>query len=79
MSAIQPVKPTMLMLLALFLLSFGIGSIRCATVPENSTDMLLLLEFKQTIAKNQGDILSYWNKSTPFCQWNGVTCATKHP
>lgn len=75
----QSPKFTMLMLLLLVLLSSGVGSIHCSTFSENSTDMLVLLDFKKAITNDPEGILSnYWNKSVSFCQWKGVTCSRKH-
>uniref|UniRef100_A0A0E0K293 Leucine-rich repeat-containing N-terminal plant-type domain-containing protein n=1 Tax=Oryza punctata TaxID=4537 RepID=A0A0E0K293_ORYPU len=63
----------------LLLLSYGVGSIRCYTVPVNSTDMLFLFDFKKHISRDPRGALSSWNESVPFCRWNGVTCSRKHP
>jgi hypothetical protein len=73
----QPVKLTMLMLLSLFLLSHGVGNIRCSTVPENSTDMLALIDFKAVTTDPSGS-LSSWNTSIHYCYWRGVTCNPKN-
>uniref|UniRef100_A0A0D9VIB7 Receptor kinase-like protein Xa21 n=1 Tax=Leersia perrieri TaxID=77586 RepID=A0A0D9VIB7_9ORYZ len=73
----QPVKITMLMLLALLLLSYGVGSIKCAAVPANHTDMLALLDFK-AIASDPTSSLSSWNSSIYYCTWRGVICNPKN-
>lgn len=65
MSVNKPVKLTMPVLLALLLLSYGTGSIRCTTIAGNSTDVLSLLVFKA---------LSSWNTSIHYCWWSGVKC-----
>lgn len=76
----QPPKLSMLMLLALLLLSYGVGDIRCSTVPQNSSDILSLLEFKKGITNDPGGVISIrWNDSTPYCQWEGIRCSTRHP
>jgi hypothetical protein len=77
MSANQPARHTMLLLLALLLISYGVGNAHCSTVPDNSTDMLSLLDFKR--ATNDPTILSSWNSSIPHCQWMGVNCSLTHP
>lgn len=76
MSTNHPVKPTVLMLLALLLFSYGVGSIRCATATDNSTDMISLLDFKKAINDPTG-ALNSWNRSTPYCQWLGIRCNPK--
>ncbi|KAK2633255.1 hypothetical protein EUGRSUZ_L00221 [Eucalyptus grandis] len=40
-------------------------------------DRLALLEFKARIADPRG-VLSSWNDSSHFCDWDGVTCGRKH-
>lgn len=78
MSVNQPVKLTMLMLLSLLLLSYGVGSIQCATVLANNTDMSALLDFR-AIANDPTGALGSWNSSIHYCKWRGVTCGSKHP
>jgi len=43
--------------------------------------MLALLHFKKTIAAagDPNGARKSWNKSTPFCRWDGVFCTRKHP
>ncbi|CAL5020908.1 unnamed protein product [Urochloa decumbens] len=77
MASNQPAKVAMLTLLPLVLLSYGVGNARCST-PDNSTDMLSLLDFKRAIT-DPGRALSSWNSSIPHCQWEGVNCSLKHP
>ncbi len=77
MSTNHPVKLAMLMLLALLLLSYGVGSIRCATATDNSTDMSSLLEFKKAINDPTG-ALNSWSTVVPHCQWMGVNCSRRH-
>jgi Leucine-rich repeat (LRR) protein len=74
----EPVKGNMLILLALLLLSYGSGNSRCSTVPNNSLDMLSLLDFKKSISVDPGQVLSNWTASTPYCQWTGVRCSRTH-
>lgn len=79
-SSFQPVKLYMLILLAWFVFSYGVGSIHCSTVPGNSTDVAALLDFKNAITIDpQGVLSTYWNASTPYCQWKGVKCSLRHP
>ncbi|PIA36984.1 hypothetical protein AQUCO_03100020v1, partial [Aquilegia coerulea] len=42
----------------------------------NETDRLALLAFKSQI--NQHPVLSSWNDSNHFCEWEGVTCSHRH-
>lgn len=44
----------------------------------NETHQLALLQIKAKITNNPLGILSSWNSSLHFCQWNGVTCSNKH-
>lgn len=74
MSVNKPVKLIMPVLLALLLLSYGTGSIRCTTIAGNSaTDVLSLLDFKATTNDPRG-ALSSWNTSIHYCWWSGVKC-----
>ncbi|CAN6232460.1 unnamed protein product [Urochloa humidicola] len=77
MSDNQPVKLNMLMILALLLMSHGVGNIRCSVVPDNSTDMLALLDFRATTKDPTGS-LSSWNTSIDHCKWRGVVCNPKN-
>ncbi|TVU26932.1 hypothetical protein EJB05_29505, partial [Eragrostis curvula] len=67
----------MLILLTLLLLSYGVGNIRCSTVPENSEDMLSLLDFMKSVT-DPLQVLSNWTADTPYCQWTGVKCSRMH-
>lgn len=44
----------------------------------NETDRLALLEFKTKITHDPLGIMSSWNDSINFCQWQGVTCGHRH-
>ena len=44
----------------------------------NETDRLALLEFKAKITDDPLQVLSSWNDSIHFCQWQGVTCGRRH-
>jgi len=61
----------------LLLLSYGAGNIHGSTAPDNSSDMLALLDFKHAI-NDPGQVLSSWTPSTPLCQWAGVNCSRTH-
>ncbi|XP_050281611.1 putative receptor-like protein kinase At3g47110 [Quercus robur] len=44
----------------------------------NETDRLALLEFKAKIIHDPLRVMSSWNDSIQFCQWQGVTCSHRH-
>ena len=44
----------------------------------NKTDRLALLEFKAKITDDPLQVMSSWNDSIHFCQWQGVTYACRH-
>ena len=44
----------------------------------NETDRLALLDFKAGITEDPLEIMSSWNESVNFCQWNGVKCGRQH-
>uniref|UniRef100_A0A7N2LEJ9 non-specific serine/threonine protein kinase n=1 Tax=Quercus lobata TaxID=97700 RepID=A0A7N2LEJ9_QUELO len=44
----------------------------------NETDWLALLEFKAKITDDPLQVMSSWNDSIHFCQWQGVTCGRRH-
>ncbi|KAL5703317.1 hypothetical protein ACHQM5_028420 [Ranunculus cassubicifolius] len=44
----------------------------------NETDRLALLTFKSQISGEYQWILSSWNTSSHFCEWDGVTCGRRH-
>ena len=44
----------------------------------NETDRLALLAFKAKITDDPLQVMSSWNDSTHFCQWQGVTCGRRH-
>uniref|UniRef100_A0A2N9G7Z1 Protein kinase domain-containing protein n=1 Tax=Fagus sylvatica TaxID=28930 RepID=A0A2N9G7Z1_FAGSY len=49
-----------------------------AAAPTNETDRLALLKFKDLIGNDPHKILSSWNDSIHFCNWQGVTCSRQH-
>ncbi|XP_050209565.1 probable LRR receptor-like serine/threonine-protein kinase At3g47570 [Mercurialis annua] len=44
----------------------------------NETDEQALLHFKAKITDDPAEIFNFWNSSTHFCQWYGVTCGRRH-
>nr|GEX33746.1 protein kinase-like domain-containing protein [Tanacetum cinerariifolium] len=44
----------------------------------NETDSHTLLSFKSKITKDPYQVLSSWNHSFHFCDWNGVSCGKQH-
>jgi hypothetical protein len=75
----RPAKLTMLILLASFLLFFGAIKINCATLPDNSTDVLWLQAFRDEISSDPSGKFSSWNSSADHCLWPGVRCSRLHP
>ncbi|XP_071917216.1 LRR receptor-like serine/threonine-protein kinase EFR [Coffea arabica] len=45
---------------------------------QNETDRLALLEFKKQIYDDPFGVLNSWSYSQHHCQWEGVTCGTRH-
>jgi hypothetical protein len=76
--SMELVKRNMILPLSAFLLlCFGPQMIQCSTVHENTTDMLTMYHFKHTITDPRGALTS-WNKTTPFCSWEGLICSSTH-
>ncbi|KAI4297732.1 hypothetical protein L6164_037604 [Bauhinia variegata] len=44
----------------------------------NETDHLALLKFKESISKDPSGIFASWNSSSHFCNWQGITCGSRH-
>ncbi|KMS99691.1 hypothetical protein BVRB_1g021560 [Beta vulgaris subsp. vulgaris] len=44
----------------------------------NSVDRVALLAIKSQITHDPHGVLNSWNDSFPICQWQSVTCGTKH-
>ncbi|CAD6260898.1 unnamed protein product [Miscanthus lutarioriparius] len=57
------------------LLFYWAGYASCSTVPQNSTDMLSLLDFRKQITSDPRDFFSSWNSSVHYCSWNGIKCS----
>ncbi|CAN6568954.1 unnamed protein product [Malus baccata var. baccata] len=59
----------------LFLLMITSSSLR---IGGNETDRQSLLAFKAKIMNDPLGILSSWNESLHFCQWQGIACGRRH-
>ncbi|KAL3500476.1 hypothetical protein ACH5RR_039569 [Cinchona calisaya] len=44
----------------------------------NETDRTALLELKHQISDDPNGVMDSWNHSHHHCQWQGVTCGTRH-
>ncbi|XP_077229940.1 receptor kinase-like protein Xa21 [Tasmannia lanceolata] len=44
----------------------------------NETDRLALLAFKKQITHDPNGVLTSWNHTLHFCEWQGVTCGRRH-
>jgi len=69
----QQLMKSAMAVLALMLV-YRCGYVRCATVPQDSTDMLALIDFRQAITGDPKGFFYSWNNSVNYCNWNGVTC-----
>ncbi|KAL8218347.1 hypothetical protein R6Q57_021720 [Mikania cordata] len=49
-----------------------------ATSTNNTIDQDALLAIKSLIKNDPKGVTSLWNNSLHFCQWQGVTCSTRH-
>ncbi|KAJ4792128.1 Leucine-rich receptor-like protein kinase family protein [Rhynchospora pubera] len=45
----------------------------------SKTDLSALLLFKSQISSDPFGVLSSWNESLHYCQWQGVLCGRRHP
>jgi len=70
-------KSATIAVLALMLV-YRCGYVRCATVPQDSKDMLALIDFRQAITGDPRGFFNSWNNSVNYCNWNGVTCSKTH-
>lgn len=73
MSHVQDVIVCLFLTISLF----SMGTIQ-ARFLGNETDRQALLAFKRSISKDPQGVLSSWNDSLHFCQWEGVTCNGRH-
>uniref|UniRef100_A0A0E0HGM8 Receptor kinase-like protein Xa21 n=1 Tax=Oryza nivara TaxID=4536 RepID=A0A0E0HGM8_ORYNI len=64
--------------LILVLMACSSHAVICSTFG-NGTDQLSLLEFKKAISLDPQQSLMYWNDSTNYCSWEGVSCSLKNP
>ncbi|XP_016195866.1 probable LRR receptor-like serine/threonine-protein kinase At3g47570 [Arachis ipaensis] len=63
-------------LLCLFFLLFTSNTAISAL--GNESDHLALIKFKESISSDPFGVLSTWNSSTHFCNWQGVNCGSEH-
>ncbi|PUZ76559.1 hypothetical protein GQ55_1G300500 [Panicum hallii var. hallii] len=77
MDARKLVKSVIVAVLALMLF-YRPRYVHSAAVPQNSTDMLALIDFKQAITGDPREFFNSWNNSVDYCNWNGVTCSKTH-
>lgn len=75
----RPAELTVLIFLGLLLLSLGATKISCATLPDNSTNVLWLQAFRSEISSDPFGWFSSWNSSANHCLWSGVRCSRTHP
>lgn len=45
----------------------------------NETDRLSLIQFKEAINRDPQQVMTSWNDSNDFCNWEGVSCWMKNP
>ncbi|XP_027166299.1 putative receptor-like protein kinase At3g47110 [Coffea eugenioides] len=65
-------------LLLLVAMSFSVNHVSAVKQFQNKIDRLALLEFKKQIYDHSFGVLNSWNHSQHHCQWEGVTCSTRH-
>ncbi|CDP20577.1 unnamed protein product [Coffea canephora] len=65
-------------LLLLVAMIFSASHVSASKQFKNETDRLALLEFKKQIYDDPSGVLNSWNHSQHHCQWEGVTCSTRH-
>ncbi|KAL5719922.1 non-specific serine/threonine protein kinase [Ranunculus cassubicifolius] len=71
--------PNIFLLSSVFLLCFCSSFSSSATnLLGYETDILALLAFKSQITLDPSQVLTSWNESNHFCQWEGVICGHKH-
>uniref|UniRef100_A0A453GJJ6 Leucine-rich repeat-containing N-terminal plant-type domain-containing protein n=1 Tax=Aegilops tauschii subsp. strangulata TaxID=200361 RepID=A0A453GJJ6_AEGTS len=61
------------------MLLLGAIKINCATLPDNSTDVLCLQAFRHEITSDPFGWFISWNSSANHCLWPGVICSRAHP
>ncbi|CDP19929.1 unnamed protein product [Coffea canephora] len=65
-------------LLLLVAMNFPVNLASAAKQFQNETDSLALLELKKQIHDDPFGVLNSWIHSQHHCQWEGVTCGTRH-
>ncbi|XP_058006592.1 putative receptor-like protein kinase At3g47110 [Hevea brasiliensis] len=79
LTVLFPFSVKCIVLLLIMRSSLEAPSIDSATTGSgNETDHLALLEFKAKIVHDPQNVMSSWNDSAHFCNWEGVTCGRKH-
>ncbi|KAJ9174643.1 hypothetical protein P3X46_013266 [Hevea brasiliensis] len=79
LSILFPFSVKCIVHLLLMRLSLEAPSIDAATTGSgNETDHLALLEFKAKIVHDPQNVMSSWNDSAYFCNWQSVTCGRRH-
>ncbi|CAN1139563.1 Probable LRR receptor-like serine/threonine-protein kinase At3g47570 [Linum perenne] len=71
--------PVTIMKLLLLLLSLAVSlnpPFQANASGNNVTDRLALLEFKNEITNDPSGVLTSWNDSLHFCNWQGIICNT---
>ncbi|XP_027166301.1 probable LRR receptor-like serine/threonine-protein kinase At3g47570 [Coffea eugenioides] len=62
----------------LFAINLSVSHLSASKHFQNETDCLALLEFKNQIYDDPFEVLNSWNHSQHHCEWEGVTCSTRH-
>ncbi|KAJ4780049.1 Leucine-rich receptor-like protein kinase family protein [Rhynchospora pubera] len=58
---------------------FSFPHIAAKVITTSKTDLSALLSFKSQISSDPFGVLSSWNESFLYCQWQGVLCGRHHP
>ncbi|XP_027156027.1 probable LRR receptor-like serine/threonine-protein kinase At3g47570 isoform X1 [Coffea eugenioides] len=59
-------------------INFSVSHVSASKQLQNETDRLALLEFKRQIYDDPFAVLNSWNHSQHHCEWEGVTCSSRH-
>ncbi|CDP16560.1 unnamed protein product [Coffea canephora] len=70
--------PILLEVSQIVAMNFSVSHVSTAKQFHNETDRLALLEFKHQMQDDPFGVLKSWNHSQHHCQWEGVTCSTRH-
>ncbi|KAF8693778.1 hypothetical protein HU200_039201 [Digitaria exilis] len=69
----------MLVLLVLLLRFVGVSKIHCKVIPDNSTDVPALQDFRREITYDPTSVFNSWRSNISHCNWEGVKCSVTHP